>query len=383
MTQPAPFTIDVPRARLDAIRNRVAAYPWDAFADAGSWSAGTGLKEMRRLCGRWVDGYDWRAEEARINRLPQFTVELATRADGRHLHFVHARGDGSRPPILLIHGWPGSFLEFEGLVAPLVADGHDVVVPSLPGYAFSGRPERPIGPKRVGAILHALMADVLGHDRYLVQGGDWGAAIGAWMAHDRPAAVAGLHLNMVLIQARDAAPKTAEEVAWAARRAELAQEEAGYAHLQGSRPQSLAFAMLDSPVGVLGWIVEKFGAWSDLPRTPVGTPDLFAGWSEDGLLTNAMLYLVTDAFPTATWLYKGRIAEGSGTFPAGARVRVPTAVAAFPDPVFPPPPRSQAEKSYDVVRWTEPDGGGHFAAMERPDAWLADVRAFVRDVAGR
>lgn len=373
MTQASSFTVDIPQARLDAIAEGVAGFRWEAFADAGSWSAGAGVRDVRRLCEHWLQGYDWRAEEARLNRLPQFTAM----ADGQHLHFVHLRGDGSRPPILLLHGWPGSFLEFEPVVAALAADGHDVIVPSLPGYAFSGRPEHPIGPRRVGAILHALMADVLGHERYLIQGGDWGSAIGAWMAHDRPEAVAGLHLNMVLIQAKDAAPSAKEEQAWAARRAELAQEEAGYSHLQGTRPQSLAYAMIDSPVGVLAWIVEKFGAWSDLPRTNMGTPDLFAGWSEDWLLTNAMLYLVTDAFPTSTWLYKGRIAEGSGTFPAGARVRVPVGVAAFPDPVFPPPPRSQAEKTYDVVRWTEMAEGGHFAAAERPEAWLADVRAFV------
>lgn len=379
MTQPVPFTVDIPQARLDAIRERVAAFRWDAFPDAGSWSAGAGVKDVRRLCDHWLDGYDWRAAEARINRLPQFTAT----ADGQCLHFVHVRDDGSRLPILLLHGWPGSFLEFEAAIAPLVADGHEVIVPSLPGYAFSGRPERPIGPRRTGAILHALMAETLGHPRYLVQGGDWGSAIGAWMAYDRPEAVAGLHVNMVLIQAKDAAPSSKEELAWAAGRAELAQEEAGYSHLQGTRPQSLAYAMMDSPVGVLAWIAEKFGAWSDLPRTNLGTPDLFAGWSEDWLLTNAMLYLVTDAFPTSTWLYKGRIAEGSGTFPAGARVTVPTGVAAFPDPVFPPPPRSQAEKTYDVVRWTDMTDGGHFAAAERPDVWLADVRAFVAGLAHR
>jgi pimeloyl-ACP methyl ester carboxylesterase len=382
VTTARPFTVDIPQARLDAIRERVAAFRWDAFPDAGGWSAGAGVADVRRLCDHWLNGYDWRAQEARINRLPQF---VAT-ADGQSLHFVHIRsggggsgGDsgGARAPILLLHGWPGSFLEFEEVIAPLVADGHDVIVPSLPGYAFSGRPDHPIGPRRVGAILHALMTGTLGYDRYLVQGGDWGSAIGAWMAHDRPQAVAGLHLNMVLIQAKDASPSSPEERAWAARRAELAQEEAAYAQLQGTRPQSLAYAMIDSPVGVLAWITEKFGAWSDLPRTDGGAPDLFAGWSEDWLLTNAMLYLATDAFPTSTWLYKGRIAEGSGTFPAGARVRVPTGVAAFPDPVFPPPPRSQAEKTYDIVRWTDMAEGGHFAAAERPDAWLADVRAFV------
>ncbi|MEH3106211.1 MAG: alpha/beta fold hydrolase [Sphingomonas fennica] len=369
---PRPFTIHIPDAKLAAIRQRVAAFDWGAMPDAGGWGSGVGLADLRRLADRWTDGFDWRAQEARLNRLPHFTAEV----DGQSLHFVHARGDGSKPPLLLIHGWPGSFIEFEGLIAPLVADGHDVIVPSLPGYAFSGRPAAPIGPRRVGALFHGLMAMLHGPARYLVQGGDWGSAIGAWMAHDRPEAVAGLHLNMVIVQAEDARPETPEEIAWARARAATFEQEAGYSHEQGTRPQTLGVAMADSPIGAAAWILEKFGAWADVPRDGDGRPDLWQAFDIDVLLTNILLYVATDRFVTATWIYRGRMLEGSGVFPAGGRVTVPTAIAAFPDPVFAPPPESLVAKSYRVTRYTPMPAGGHFAALERPDLLLADMRAY-------
>jgi pimeloyl-ACP methyl ester carboxylesterase len=373
MPDPTPFTIALPQARLDSIRARVEAFDWDAVPDAGGWRAGVGTADLRRLVDHWLHRYNWRAQEAALNALPQFTTTLGE----QRLHFVRARGDGSRPPVLLLHGWPGSFIEFARLVEPLTRDGHDVVVPSLPGFGFSGRPARPTGPRAAAALMHGLMTAVLGYSRFIVQGGDWGAALGAWLAHDHAEAVIGLHLNMVLVQAADAAPATPEERAWADRRAALAQEEGGYSLQQGTRPQTLGFAMSDSPVGTAAWILEKFGVWSDVPKRADGSPDLWAAFDEDLLLTNIMLYVTTGAFPSSTWIYKGRRQEGSATFPAGARVRVPTGIAAFPDPAFPPPPRSQAEKSYNLLRWTDMPRGGHFAALEQPDLWLADLRGFV------
>ncbi|MCY0389704.1 alpha/beta fold hydrolase [Robbsia sp. Bb-Pol-6] len=379
MSDPIPFAIDVPQGRLDEIRAQVAAFDWDALPDAGAWDAGVGLADLRRLTDYWLARFDWRAQERALNRLPQFTLDL----DGQTLHYVHARGAGSngprgsKPPILLLHGWPGSFIEFAQVIGPLVADGHDVIVPSLPGYAFSGRPARPIGPRATAALMHRLMREGARAERYLVQGGDWGATIGSWLAYDQPQAVVALHLNMVLLQAADVQPDTAAERAWAQRRATLAEAEGGYSHLQGTRPQTLGIAMSDSAVGLAAWILEKFGVWSDVPRRPDGSPDLWRRFDEDLLLTNIMLYLAPRSFVTSTWLYRGRVREGSGTLPAGARIGTPTAVAAFPDPAFPPPPRSQAEKTYNVVRWTDMPAGGHFAALEEPARWLADVRAFI------
>jgi len=372
-----PFTIAVPDERLAIISAKVAAFDWDALPDAGDWQSGVGLADLKRLVDHWRTRFDWRLQERRLNALPQFTTEVL----GQKLHFIHARGDGSRPPLLLLHGWPGSFIESEALIAPLVTDGHDVVAPSLPGYAFSGRPASPIGPRRTAEVMHSLMVELFGDARYLVQGGDWGAAIGAWMAHDHPEAVAALHLNMVLIQAADAVPKTPDELAWAARRAKLAKEETGYSQEQGTRPQTLGVAMADSPVGVAAWILEKFGAWADVPRDEDGRPDLWQAFDENLLLTNIMLYLVEGSFITSTWMYRGRVLEGSGQFPAGTRIKVPTGMAAFPDPVFPPPPRSQARKTYRIAHWTEMKAGGHFAALEQPELLLADMRRFFADQA--
>jgi pimeloyl-ACP methyl ester carboxylesterase len=365
------FSILVSNERLASIRAGVEAFNWGAVADAGGWQSGVGIADLRRLTEFWLKQYDWRLHEKRLNKLPQFTADVL----GVRMHFIHVQGNGSRLPVLLLHGWPGSFIEFERLVAPLVADGHDVVVPSLPGFAFSGRPTAPLGPRGIADLMHHLMQSC-GAERYFVQGGDWGAAIGAWMAQMRPDAVAALHLNMVLIQAEDAVPKLPAELAWAQRRAELAKEESGYSQEQGTRPQTLGIAMSDSPVGIAAWILEKFGAWADVPRDRNFQPDLWKAFDEDLLLTNIMLYLVDYSFVTSTWIYRGRVMEGSGQFPSGTRIEVPTGVAAFPDPVFPPPPRSQVEKTYSISHWTEMAVGGHFAALEQPNLLLADMRNF-------
>jgi pimeloyl-ACP methyl ester carboxylesterase len=369
-----PFVINVPQARLDAIRRRVEMFDWDGLADAGAWRSGVGLADLRRLVTHWLGRFDWRAQESRLNQWPQFTTEIL----GQRLHYIHVRAAAGarRPPLLLIHGWPGSFLEFEQLIAPLAADGHDVVVPSLPGYGFSGRPESPIGPRRTGALFHGLMTALFGDQRYGVQGGDWGSGVGAWLAHDFPQACVGLHLNMVMIQARDVQPQTAQELDWAARRDKASAQEMGYAIEHATRPQTLNVGLSDSPVGVAAWILEKFGAWSAAPRDAEGRPDLWQAFDEDLLLTNIMLYLVSNAIVTSTWFYRGNILEGSRWFAPGARVATPTAVAAFPDPVFLPPPRSLAEKSYNIVQWTEVSAGGHFAALEQPQLLLGDVRRF-------
>jgi pimeloyl-ACP methyl ester carboxylesterase len=271
-------------------------------------------------------------------------------------------------------------MEFEQLIAPLVADGHDVVVPSLPGFAFSTPLPAIIGPIRIAELLHGLMVELFGEKRYFVQGGDWGAAIATWMAYGHPEAVLGIHLNMASITAADVGPTTEEEAAWQERLLASLEQERGYSHEQGTRPQTLGVAMADSPVGVAAWIVEKFGVWADLPRRDDGSPDLWQRFSEAALLSNVMLYVAPGAAVTATWIYQGRREEGADKLPAGARVAVPTGVAAFPDPVFIPPPRSYAEKTYNIVQWTRMPKGGHFAAMEEPALLLGDLRRFIGTV---
>ncbi|HKY19864.1 MAG TPA: alpha/beta fold hydrolase [Vicinamibacterales bacterium] len=379
MAQVAPFSIEVPERTIDAIRERVACFDWAGLPDAGAWSAGIGLAELRRIADYWVGHYNWRAAEHELNRFPQFVADLGS----QRLHFVHMRGSARRP-LILTHGWPGSFFEFMHLVEPLAhperfggrpEDGFDVIVPSMPGFGFSGRPPGIIGPRATAGLFRKLMTEVLSYPRFLAQGGDWGASVSAWMAHDDPQSCAGLHLNMVLVQARDAKPQTEEECAHWTRRQQSGLEENGYASLQGTRPQTLSVAMHDSPLGVAAWIIEKFAAWSDLPRTD-GIPDLRARYTYDQLLTNVMIYLVTGSFATASWMYRGRILERSSSFGSGERVRVPTAIAVYPDPAFEMAPRSQVSKSYDVRRWTVMPRGGHFAALETPEPFVDDLRQF-------
>jgi len=368
---PTPFTIAVPDERLADIRARVERFDWDDFPDAGGWRSGVGLADLRRLVDHWLTRYDWRAQEARLNRLPQFTAEVL----GQRLHFVHAKGDGSKPPVMLVHGWPGSFLEFERLVEPLVADGHDVVVPSLPGYGFSGRPAEPIGPRRTAELFHRVMIELFGAGRYLLQGGDWGSAVTAWMAHGHPDAVAGLHLNMVLVQAADAVPKTPDELAWAKRRSDLRQEETGYSLEQGTRPQTLAFALTESPVGLAAWIAEKMRNWSDCGG------DVESVFSKDEILANVSLYWFTGAIGSSFWPYYARH-HGPWPIPDGRTVDVPMGYCEFPAEIV-RPPRSLAERTFtDIRRWSVMPRGGHFAAMEQPDALADEIRAFYRPLRG-
>jgi pimeloyl-ACP methyl ester carboxylesterase len=374
----APYTIDVPDERLAAIGTKIADYDWTQLPDAGGWSAGVGIDDLRRLVAYWQNDFDWRDVERRLNRLPNFTTEI----HGERIHFVHKRGDGSKPPILLLHGWPGSYLEFEQLLDPLSSDGHDVIVPSLPGFAFSAPITGVIGPRRAAELMHGLMARLFGETRYVVQGGDWGAHIASWMAKERADALLGFHINMVSIFAEDAAPTTAKEKDLFARRAAILDWETGYNHEQETRPQTLGVAMADSPVGAAGWILEKFGKWADLPMRADGSPDIWSRFSEEELLTNIMLYVASASVVTATWIYHGKRLERSDRFPAGARVLAPMGVAAFPDPVFLPTPRSFVEKTYNVVHWTDMPRGGHFAALEEPELMLADLRTFIATVSG-
>ena len=374
----SPFTIRISDERLSAIRTKVEAYDWSQLTDAGGWSAGVGVKELKRLVAYWLDTYDWREVEQRLNRLPNFKTDI----EGEGIHFLYAKGDGSRPPVLLLHGWPGSYLEFERLLDPLVADGHDVVIPSLPGFAFSQPIKGVIGPRRAAELMHVLMTKLFPGRRYVVQGGDWGAGIASWMAYIQPDALLGFHLNMVSVLAKDVVPTTQEETDLFKRRAAILDWETGYNQEQETRPQTLGVALADSPVGAAGWILEKFGKWADLERTADGDPDIWAKFTEDELLTNIMLYIATSSVVTSTWIYHGKRLEGSQTFPEGTRIRVPTGVAAFPDPVFLPPPRSFAENTYNIVHWNTMPKGGHFAALEQPELMLADLRAFITNIGG-
>jgi len=379
MSSANPFTISIPELRVSAIRDRVAAFDWDDFPDAGGWSAGMDKATMRRIAAYWCDAFDWRSQEVRLNALPQFTAV----GDGLEVHFVHIRASGNAQhvPLLLLHGWPGSFIEFEAAAERLAyperfggkaEDGIDPVIPSLPGYGFSGRPRQPMGPRAMAHVFDTLMTQVLGYQRYIAQGGDWGSIVSSWLAHDYAETCAGLHLNFVLMQTANAKPQSDQDKAFLDRASRMRMIEGG-AHQQGTRPQTLGYALADTPVGTKAWIIEKFAAWSDLPR-PDGAPDLEAAYTLDQLLTNTMLYIATGSVVTSTWIYKAAAEEGGSIMTR--RVEVPTGVAAFPDPIFPPPLRAYAEQSFNIVRWTDMSRGGHFAAMEQPEAFADEVRAF-------
>ena len=375
-----PFRIDIPAARLERIHSQLAGMRWPvALADDGDGRYGTELATLRALVEHWLASYDWRAAESALNRLPQYTACI----DGQEIHFVHLRGSGRRPlPLLLTHGWPGSFHEFHHIAEPLAHpkrfggqadDGFDIVIPSLPGFAFSAPPPRPIGFHAVARLWHRLMTDVLGYTHYGVHGGDMGSVVSTWLAHDQPAQVLGLHLNLFTMTTADqAAPQGDEEQAWAKQMQQVREREMAYAALHATRPQTVALALADNPVGTAAWMLEKFARWSD-PACGLLQPA-----RRDELITAIMVYLVSDCMPTSLWMYRGGAEEASGLLPAGSPVRVPTACAGFPKEFLPHPPRSRVERSFQVARWTMFERGGHFPALEAPDELVADLRDFFR-----
>ena len=386
-----PFKIDIASASLDSIRRRVHAYRWEAWSeppDAGDWRYGPPLAYMRELCRYWVHDYDWRKHEHAMNLRQHFTTTL----DDVDLHFTFEQGSGPNPtPLLIAHGWPYSFHSYDRLLDQLAHPeryetsseaAFSVVVPSYPGYDFSGRPSHPMGPRAVAFLFDRLMAE-LGYDRYIVHGGDWGAHITSLLGIHRPERVLGIHSAALALREAGAEQLTgqvpehagAEESAFVASEYAIWQNEGAYSQLQATKPAKLGYALMDSPVGLAAWIVEAFHAWSD--RRSRSFEELF---SFDQLLTEVMLYLVTDAFPTSTWIYGGKRHEEM-TLPPGRRVTVPTGLAAFPDPVFPMPPRAVAERSHNVVHYTEMPFGGHYPFYEAPDLLIDDLRLFQRQLA--
>ena len=378
---PQSFALRVPDETLTDLRARLARVRWPDEAPDAGWTHGTSLAYMKELVAYWRERYDWRIHEARLNRWRQFTVPLR----GIDLHFIHEPGVGPAPlPLLLSHGWPGSIAEFERIVPMLTdparfggnpADAFTVVAPSLPGYTLSFREGQPrLGIVEIADLLAELMTDVLGYRRFAAQGGDWGAFITSCLGAAYPDRLAGIHVNLLAVR-RDQTPPSAptdEEKAYLEELAQWMREETGYMQIQGTRPQTLAYGLTDSPVGLAAWIVEKFRAWSDCGG------DVERRFSKDILLTNVMLYWVTGAIGSSFWPYYAR---AHSAWPISERrpVRVPTAYASFPREIL-HPPRAWAERVYDIRRWTAMPAGGHFAALEEPEALAADIRAFFRDL---
>lgn len=376
---PKPFRVQIAQERIDAIMARVAAFQMPDTPEGGGWGYGAAPEFMSALIDYWKDGFDWWAAQDGLNRFPQFTAKIG------HLdiHFVHEKGSQSKPRALILsHGWPGSFFEFLELVEPLAhperfggnaEDGFDVIVPSLPGYGFSGKPEKPISPRTIATYFNALVTGSLGYNTYLAQGGDWGSVVSGWLAYEGKVC-AGAHLNMLGWRAPGVVPETDEEKAQAMEAAGLFEAEGAYFRLHSTKPSTLAYAMMDSPVGACAWIVEKFHGWSDLRDG-----GMEAAYTKDQLLTNVMIYLVTGTFATAAWLYRGFFEDQSGApVPVGARIEKPIGLARFPIDIIPMPPRSLVERMMNVVHWSDMREGGHFAALERPQMLIDDIRAFAK-----
>jgi len=374
-----PFTIAIPQDRLDQINARVAAFEWYEAPIEGGWGCGADMAYMRELVAYWLSAFDWRKAEAALNAWPQFRAEI----DGIDLHFYHVKAQKpGRPTILFSHGWPGSVFEFLHLIGPLTDpaayggngdDAVNVVIPSLPGYGFSGKPARPIGPRKIASLFNKLMTETLGYPQYIAQGGDWGSLVSAWAGYDFPNACRAIHLNMVGVRPPPTDIQGEVERKWADEAQSRFRMGGSYFLQQATKPLTLSYAMMDSPVGAAAWIVEKFHAWADTGG------NIESRFSKDQLLTNITIYLATRTFQTATWLYRGVMEEGSGTLPLGQRVEVPTAIADFPgDTLYATPPRSLVERAYNVKQWTKFDSGGHFAAMEEPEKFLSDIRTFIR-----
>ncbi len=377
-----PFRIEVPQTTLDAIRAKVRGYDWhEAPRGPGledSWAYGANLAFMQRLCAYWAEEYDWRKWETELNRFPQFIADV----DGLDIHFYREEGSGPSPSSLILsHGWPGSVFEFLHIIEKLAhperfggdpRDAFTVIVPSLPGYGWSGKPERPIGPRTVARYFDRLMTDVLGLPGYIAQGGDWGSAISGWMAYEGKGCKAA-HLNMFGWRSPGVHPETSEEKEYAARAAQLFELEGAYFREHTTKPQTLSYAMMDSPVGACAWVVEKFHGWSDTRK------GFEAIYTKDQLLTNVMIYLVTRTFNTATWLYRGLAEDPGGPpVPNRARIEKPVGIAAFPIDLIPFPPRSLVQRHMNVTHWTDFAEGGHFAALERPEDLMNDIRTFAR-----
>jgi pimeloyl-ACP methyl ester carboxylesterase len=371
-----PFRIDVAPADIEDLKVRLSRTRWPEPAPVGDWSQGVPLGYLQDLCQYWAEKYDWRARQDRLNSFPQFRTEI----DGLGIHFIHAKSPHAGAlPLILTHGWPGSVVEFLEVIGPLTdppahggeeADAFDVVVPSLPGYAFSDKPSGTgWGVQRTGGAWAVLMAR-LGYDRYGAQGGDWGAMVTTSIGQHDPDHVAGIHVNMVIgFPGPDDGDMTEQEQATMASAQEYMQWDSGYSKQQSTRPQTLGYALVDSPAGQCAWIVEKFWSWTDTDGDPV------AVLGADRILDNVMLYWLPAAGASSARMYW----ESFSNPPLGP-VSVPMGASVFPKEIFRASKRWAARQYSDIRYWGEPAIGGHFAAFEQPALFVSEVRNFFRTV---
>ncbi len=343
------------------------------------WQYGVSYEYLRDLSAYWTTRFDWQKAEERLNQYPQFMA----RVDDFDIHFYHVHGKGPRPmPLVLTHGWPGSVIEFLDAIGPLTdpvahgasaEDSFDLVIPSLPGFGYSSKPKgKPVGPPTTARLWHKLTTQVLGYPRFGAQGGDWGNAVTTQLALQFPESLTGIHLNASGVRSVPENERTPEEAAYFQAAAAYRQNELDYFNEQTHKPQTVAFALNDNPLGAAAWIVEKLKSWSD------SGDSLDQALTKDQVLMNVMWYLVTDTAGSSVWFYRGNADDPSG--PRG-KINVPTGFAAFPKEMTSlAPPRSLLERDFNLIHYTKMPRGGHFACFEQPRLFVEDVRAFFRKV---
>jgi pimeloyl-ACP methyl ester carboxylesterase len=368
-----PFRIDIDEAVLLDLKERLGRTRWPDQIPGTGWDYGTDLSYLEELVAYWLNEYDWRKHEAALNVWPQFKTQI----EGIDVHFVHIKGKGPASlPLVMTHGWPGSFFEMYKVIGPLTdpaaygrdaRDSFDLVVPSIPGFGFSGPThERGVSPRRVAEVLHRLMTEELGYSRYGTQGGDFGSGISRQMALLFPNRVVGAHLNMVGGGPNES-PANEQEREIEERRQWWVRDETGYSAIQRTKPQSLGYGLNDSPAGLAAWIVEKWRTWSDCDG------DIERRFTKDELLTNVMIFWVTGTITSSMRFY---YESAHAPAPTG-KGPTPIGVAMFPKDMI-RATRAQAERLHNITHWTEMPRGGHFAAMEEPELLVEDVRAFFR-----
>ena len=379
--EPTPFTINIPEAVLDDLFRRLDMTRWPGESPGASWDYGTDLKYLQELVAYWHTRFDWRAQEQRLNAFQHYK----TMVDGLGIHFIHQPGYGPRPmPLIITHGWPGSFFEMYKLIPLLTdpsahggdpADAFDVVVPSMPGYGFSDPPTQPgMHVFKIADLWTRLMTETLGYQRFGAQGGDWGASVTAYLGFAYPEQLIGIHVTSMTRPTPYLGPGSqalsAAERAYLEQREAWLQAEGGYSHIQGTKPQTLSYGLNDSPAGLAAWIVEKYRTWSDCHG------DVESRFTKDEILTTITLYWVTQTINSSIRLYY-ETQRHPWTLQQGEQVVVPSAMAAFPREIS-RPPREWGERSFNVQRWTVMPRGGHFAALEEPELLAEDIRAFFR-----
>ncbi len=371
------FDINIEKEIIENAIKKIRKFDWSKVKTTKSWKMGTNKEQLLEICKYWTSEYKWHKEQEKLNTFNHFKAQV----DNLDIHFIYEKGKTKNTiPLLISHGWPGSIVEFKNIIGPLTDPNKyniddtmsfDVIAPSIPGFIFSQSPTTPYGPRKIANIYNSLMQKVLGYNKYLAQGGDWGGAIASWLGYDYPEYCMGIHLNIMIMRDKNG-PISKEEKKWHKDLVNSQLLEEGYRSLQSTKPQTLSYAMIDNPVGIAAWIIEKFYGWSDLRKLR-----FLEIYDIDDIITNIMLYIITNSFATSTWIYYGRRIEGGRILNIdNRRVEIPTACALFPEEFLLWPPKSYVERLYNVTQWTEFNKGGHFAALENPMALLNDIRYF-------